>query len=236
MAAALNENGVAVASHDWRPVEEWSSLDAGGTGALWWNDRAATPSGETISVAIGPAAQRLLAGIAGAVGEDHSGSRLVTRAAEIFTGKSGLTGQRPEASPRGAAGARAYAVTFQLDAGREFEIAISCVADRGEMPAPASAPAFGGKSMGMLLKVEVPVTISLGKASLPLKETLKLTRGSVVELDRTFNDPVEIVVNGRVVARGDIVVVEEKYAVRIREIYREESGQIWSGLGAGAVA
>jgi flagellar motor switch protein FliN/FliY len=235
MAAALNEHGVPVASHDWRPVDEWYSLDAGAAGALWWNDRAATPSGETVSVAIGPAAQRLLAGISSG-GEDQSGSGLVARAAEIFTGKSGLAGHRPESLPSRATGASAYAVTFQLGAGREFEIVLSCVSERGAAAEATSAPAFGGKSMGMLLKVEVPVTISLGKASLPLKETLKLTRGSVVELDRTFNDPVEIVVNGRVVARGDIVVVEDKYAVRIREIHREESGQIWPGLGAGAVA
>jgi flagellar motor switch protein FliN len=234
MAAALNQRGVPVASHDWRAVDEWFSLDAGAAGAQWWNDRAATQSGETVSVAIGPAAQRLLADISGA-GEGQSGTELVARAAEIFTGKTGLASHRPESAPSRAAGASAYAVTFQLGAGRELEIVLSCVSDRGAA-AGASAPAFGGKSMGMLLKVEVPVTISLGKASLPLKETLKLTRGSVVELDRTFNDPVEIVVNGRVVARGDIVVVEDKYAVRIREIHREESGQIWPGLGAGTVA
>jgi flagellar motor switch protein FliN/FliY len=209
-------------------------LDADGSGALWWNDRIAAPSGEIISVGIGPAAQAMLASRVN--GEQESALRLVTRAAEVFTGTPGLRGYRPESSPRRAAGRLPFALRFRLDGGEEFEIVVSCSAAADRATVAAAPPAFRSKGVGMLLNVEVPVTISLGKANLPLKETLKLARGSVVELDRTFNDPVEVVVNGRVVARGDIVVVEEKYAVRIREVYREESGQIWPQVGPVAAA
>jgi flagellar motor switch protein FliN len=229
MAAALNEAGVALETHEWRPVPDWSGMDAAASEALWWNERISTPSGETVSVGIGPLAQALLGELAVSKAGDSPALRFVTRAAEIFTGTSGFKSDRLASSPQITISGNGYAVRFRLIDGRAFEIGLAC-ADTSEKP--LAPPAFASQRMGMLLKVEVPVTISLGKANLPLKDTLKLARGSVVELDRTFNDPVEVVVNGRVVALGDIVVVEEKYAVRIREIHREESNQIWSSVGA----
>jgi flagellar motor switch protein FliN/FliY len=51
-----------------------------------------------------------------------------------------------------------------------------------------------------------------------MKEVLKLTTGSIVELDRDVNDPVEVLVNQRLIARGEVVVVEGNYGVKIQEI------------------
>ena len=85
--------------------------------------------------------------------------------------------------------------------------------------APEAAPAAGGsKVLDLLLDVELPVTISFGRAQLCLKDALKLTTGSVVELNRTVAEPVEVIVNNCVIARGEVVVVEGNYGVRIREI------------------
>jgi flagellar motor switch protein FliN/FliY len=53
----------------------------------------------------------------------------------------------------------------------------------------------------------------------PLKEVLKLTAGSVIELDRSLDDSVDVVVNDRVVARGELVVVDGNYGIRIQEIH-----------------
>ena len=82
-------------------------------------------------------------------------------------------------------------------------------------PAPA-AP--GSRTMELLLDVELPVSISFGRTELPLKEVLKLTTGSIVELNRGVNEPVEILVNHCLIARGEVVVIDGNYGVRIQRI------------------
>jgi flagellar motor switch protein FliN len=74
------------------------------------------------------------------------------------------------------------------------------------------------RTMELLLEVELPITISFGRARLPMKDVLKLTTGSIVELDRAISEPVEVLVNHCLVARGEVVVVEGNYGVRIQEI------------------
>jgi flagellar motor switch protein FliN/FliY len=73
-------------------------------------------------------------------------------------------------------------------------------------------------TMDLILDVELPVSISFGKTELPMKEVLKLTTGSIVELNRGINDPVEVMVNQCLIARGEVVVVEGNYGVRIQQI------------------
>ena len=74
------------------------------------------------------------------------------------------------------------------------------------------------KTLELLLDVELPVSVSFGRASVPLKDVLKLTSGSIVELNRGVSDPVELIVNNCVIARGEVVVVEGNYGVRIQQI------------------
>ena len=93
-------------------------------------------------------------------------------------------------------------------------------------PAPAPKANFGpepvvamhSRTMDLLLDVDLPVSISFGKALLPMKDVLKLTTGSIVELNRGLNDPVEVLVNHCLIARGEVVVVEGNYGIRIQEI------------------
>jgi flagellar motor switch protein FliN/FliY len=82
-------------------------------------------------------------------------------------------------------------------------------------PGPASAAA---RTMDVLLDVELPVSVSFGRTELAIKEVLKLTTGSIVELNRSLNEPVDVVVNNCVVARGEVVVIEGNYGVRIHQI------------------
>ena len=79
---------------------------------------------------------------------------------------------------------------------------------------------FGERSrtLDLLLDVDLPVSISFGKTKLPLKDVIKLTTGSIVELNRGVNEPVEVLVNNTLVARGEVVVVDGNYGVRILEI------------------
>jgi flagellar motor switch protein FliN len=74
----------------------------------------------------------------------------------------------------------------------------------------------------LLMEVELPVSVSFGRAQLPLRDVLKLNSGSIVELNRTISDPVEIIVNNCVIARGEVVVVEGNYGVRIHQVISRE--------------
>ena len=74
------------------------------------------------------------------------------------------------------------------------------------------------KTFDLLLDVELPVSVSFGRAQIPLKDVLKLNTGSIVELNRSIVEPVEIIVNNCVIARGEVVVVDGNFGVRVQEV------------------
>lgn len=78
------------------------------------------------------------------------------------------------------------------------------------------------RTFELLLDVELPVSVSFGRATLTLQEAIKLITGSLIELDRGLNDPVELLVNNCVIARGEVVVVEGNYGVRVTEIVSQK--------------
>lgn len=82
--------------------------------------------------------------------------------------------------------------------------------------------AENSKTLDLLLDVELPVSVSFGRAQLPLRDVVKLTTGSIVELNRTIGEPVEVIVNNCVIARGEVVVVEGNYGVRIHQVVSKE--------------
>ena len=84
--------------------------------------------------------------------------------------------------------------------------------------APPPSARVGSRTLDLLLDVELPVSVSFGRAELPLKDVLKLTTGSIVELNRGVSEPVEVIVNNCVVARGEVVVMDGNYGVRIHQI------------------
>jgi flagellar motor switch protein FliN/FliY len=83
---------------------------------------------------------------------------------------------------------------------------------RGNAPPPES------KTFDLLLDVELPVSVSFGRAQVALKDLIKLTTGSIVELNRSISEPVEVIVNNCVIARGEVVVVEGNFGVRIQQV------------------
>jgi len=74
------------------------------------------------------------------------------------------------------------------------------------------------KTLDLLMDVELPVSISFGRAQAPLKDVLKLSTGSIVELNRSIGEPVEVIVNNCVIARGEVVVIEGNFGVRIQQV------------------
>jgi flagellar motor switch protein FliN/FliY len=76
----------------------------------------------------------------------------------------------------------------------------------------------GNWNINLLLDVELPVSVSFGHAEMQLKDVLKLGTGSVIELDKSVNDPVTIIVNHKPIAKGEVVMVDGNYGVRILEV------------------
>jgi flagellar motor switch protein FliN/FliY len=132
-----------------------------------------------------------------------------------------------------------YAIRFEGEPGTVSEIVVSletALLDafiQAEIAAAPPAPVIGAavaagagsgsavpasKTFDLLLDVELPVSISFGRAQVPLKDVIKLTTGAIVELNRSINEPVEVIVNNCVIARGEVVVVEGNFGVRIHEV------------------
>lgn len=82
----------------------------------------------------------------------------------------------------------------------------------------------GNDTMTLETVYDIPVQISvvLGKTSMQVNQLLKLGRGAVIELDRKVGEPIDIYVNNRLVARGEVVVVEDRIGVTMTEIIKAE--------------
>ena len=100
----------------------------------------------------------------------------------------------------------------------------------GGMPAYAPPPPPPRQSMydgpreniDMLLDVELDITIELGKSELSIKRILELAPGSIVELDKMAGEPVDLIVNNKIVAKGEVVVVDENFGIRIVSLVSAE--------------
>jgi flagellar motor switch protein FliN/FliY len=90
----------------------------------------------------------------------------------------------------------------------------------------AGEPSLETRNLDVVMRIPVSVKIVLGSTSMPVANLLKLKRGAVIPLDRKVGEPVEVVVNGRVVARGDVVVIDEgssRFGVSLTEIISPSS-------------
>lgn len=75
-----------------------------------------------------------------------------------------------------------------------------------------------GRNLDLLLNVALGVRAELGRCTMRVSEVLELGRGAVVELDRLAGDPIDLLVNDRLVARGEVVAVDDRFGVRITEV------------------
>ena len=114
----------------------------------------------------------------------------------------------------------------------QIDRATDAVAVQSNQLDELSASEGYGAPLGLASLTDVPVrvTVEVGRASLTLAELVELRAGSLVELDREAHEPADILVNGKVVARGEIVTMEDHYGVRITSLLAE------GGTGAAAPA
>ncbi len=90
--------------------------------------------------------------------------------------------------------------------------------EQAAAPPEPSRAAASSLAAPLLMGVKLPIRILLGRTQLPLRDIAQLGSGAVVELDCSPDDPVEIIVNDRVIAHGEVVVVSGNYGVRITKI------------------
>ncbi|MBH47408.1 MAG: flagellar motor switch protein FliN [Bdellovibrionales bacterium CG12_big_fil_rev_8_21_14_0_65_38_15] len=74
------------------------------------------------------------------------------------------------------------------------------------------------QNLDFILDIPLKVTVELGRTSIIIKDLLQLGQGSVLELDKLAGEPLEILVNGKLVAKGEVVVVNEKFGIRLTDI------------------
>jgi flagellar motor switch protein FliN len=94
-----------------------------------------------------------------------------------------------------------------------------------EQVAPASFTNFSnnavpaaGNDINMILDIPVQLTVELGRTRIPIKHILQLAQGSVVELDALAGEPMDVLVNGYLIAQGEVVVVNDKFGIRLTDI------------------
>ncbi len=82
----------------------------------------------------------------------------------------------------------------------------------------AAEPSGKDRNLNLILDIPLRVTVELGRTKMPVSELLNLTQGSVIELSKLAGEPMEVLVNDKLIARGEAVVVNEKFGVRLTDI------------------
>ncbi|MEY2842157.1 MAG: hypothetical protein RI920_194 [Pseudomonadota bacterium] len=108
----------------------------------------------------------------------------------------------------------------------DFAAAAQEVTDPSQQMTPAtfanfasSAPTnVAGNDLNMILDIPVQLTVELGRTRIPIKNILQLAQGSVVELDAMAGEPMDVLVNGFLIAQGEVVVVNDKFGIRLTDI------------------
>jgi len=78
----------------------------------------------------------------------------------------------------------------------------------------------GGENIGLIMDVPLEVTVELGRTTKSISEILNFAPGTIIELDRIAGEPIDVLVNGKFVAKGEVVVIEESFGIRVTDIIK----------------
>ncbi|WP_161865583.1 MULTISPECIES: flagellar motor switch protein FliN [Pseudomonas] len=89
----------------------------------------------------------------------------------------------------------------------------------GSAPPPANLPAnLDGPNLDVILDIPVSISMEVGNTDITIRNLLQLNQGSVIELDRLAGEPLDVLVNGTLIAHGEVVVVNEKFGIRLTDV------------------
>jgi len=165
---------------------------------VWWRPAASAPSGPVVWIG---AAANDIAVICPAPEAGGSEAEFI----DLLNRASGSEGELTTEYPRAA--------EYET-----FRIPTPAIGEMEIYAALVHAMPEAAQDTVALMDVELPLTLRFGSTHMPLQELAGLSVGSVIEFDGALGDPVELVVNGRVIARGEAVVLKGCYALRISEI------------------
>jgi flagellar motor switch protein FliN/FliY len=238
---ALLETGPEDIQFDWSltPTREKDPQDDQGTWT-WWSGGLSTHSGANFFIGAPEETWEKLGRGGSAENIRENAFALVSRCFAKAVGEQ--FGDRAAAQDAGPSGAPSedwtrISIEMRYPAGQwpsagcvlspEFEEALGGFQKTAPAPsAVSSPPSSTGARMNpsdMLMHVQVPVSVSFGATQIRMKDLLSLSAGSVVELDQALHDNVEVRVNDRVIARGEVVAVDGHYGVRVLELVSGES-------------
>jgi flagellar motor switch protein FliN/FliY len=118
----------------------------------------------------------------------------------------------------GAALAAAGSQAQNADGGGAGGAAGGGAAAAGSTPKAQGGPAPQVQSLDFILDIPLKVTVELGRSKMAVRDILQLAQGSVVELSKFAGEPLEVLVNEKLIARGEVVVVNEKFGIRLTDI------------------
>ena len=93
---------------------------------------------------------------------------------------------------------------------------LSAMQEAGSSPTMQSG--VKDRNLNLIMDIPLKVTVELGRTKMPVSELLNLTQGSVIELAKLAGEPMEVLVNDKLIARGEAVVVNEKFGVRLTDV------------------
>lgn len=115
-----------------------------------------------------------------------------------------------EKNREGGAGSEDTAMAAAMAAAMEGE---SSGSDSGKVESSASSP-----DMDVILDIPVQLAMEVGSTSISIRNLLQLNKGSVIELDRLAGEPLDVLVNGTLIAHGEVVVVNDKFGIRMTDV------------------
>jgi len=112
----------------------------------------------------------------------------------------------------------AAAASGAASAGLASEVAVDHVAPASFTQFSPNVVPGAGNDLNMILDIPVQLTVELGRTRIPIKHILQLAQGSVVELETMAGEPMDVLVNGYLIAQGEVVVVNDKFGIRLTDI------------------
>jgi len=92
------------------------------------------------------------------------------------------------------------------------------LADLDELAEGSESASDGDVDLNMILDIPVTISMEIGRTKISIRNLLKFNQGSVVELDRLAGEPLDVLVNGTLIAHGEVVVVNEKFGIRLTDV------------------
>jgi flagellar motor switch protein FliN/FliY len=126
--------------------------------------------------------------------------------------------EQTETQEVGAVDDRVDAMAEQTPTEAAVEQPAAAAAEFDSLEDTSGGPAAEEENLNVILDIPVTISMEIGRTSISIRNLLQLNQGSVVELDRLAGEPMDVLVNGTLVAHGEVVVVNEKFGIRLTDV------------------